>query len=74
MTGKRTKASVNYRNADTKERCCHTCKYSYGPHVYRQCRLVAGRIQPDDLCDLWTKSPHGYGALDDDDDGDHEYR
>jgi hypothetical protein len=50
--GKKDKSSVNYRPADSDQRC-KTCRYSYGPTGQRRCKRVAGIIQPDDTCDLW---------------------
>jgi hypothetical protein len=51
--GKREKSSVNYRHATDSAHRCKTCRYSYGPLDDRRCRLVKGRIYPDDTCDLW---------------------
>jgi hypothetical protein len=50
--GKRTKESVNYRDAAGKKRCGN-CRYSYGPKSDRHCMKVKGQIQPTMLCDLW---------------------
>ena len=50
--GKRTKASVNYRDATGKQ-LCHNCRYSYGSKNDRHCMKVKGQIKPDDICDLW---------------------
>jgi hypothetical protein len=49
---KRTKASVNYREAEGKKRC-HNCRYSYGRTSDRRCMKVKGQIHPNDVCDLW---------------------
>ena len=50
--GKKDKTSVNYRDATGSENC-HNCRYSYGPTGDRRCRRVKGKIEPDDVCDLW---------------------
>lgn len=49
---KATKASVHYR-AGTIQQRCSGCAYSYGPVEARRCKLVAGPIKGDDVCDLW---------------------
>jgi len=52
---KKSKAKVDYREANTASRRCGTCKYAYGPTGQRHCWLVEGMIKPDDVCNLWEQ-------------------
>lgn len=45
-----SKASVNYRPAETLEERCGTCSMFREPNA---CTLVAGVIRRDDVCDEW---------------------
>lgn len=49
-TGKVSKASVNYRQADNPHRSCGTCSMFRAPGA---CTLVEGIISPDALCNEW---------------------
>lgn len=52
-----SKESVHYRDASTSGRRCGTCGNML-PHG--RCKIVAGTVKPDDVCDRWSAKSSGY--------------
>jgi hypothetical protein len=52
LSKRRTKASVNYRPAESEQQRCGNCSYFDPP---RSCQIVAGSIDREWVCDLWEQ-------------------
>jgi len=48
-----TKSEVRYRVAETDDERCGTCTHYSKRH---SCNIVAGRINPFDVCDWWDQA------------------
>lgn len=60
LDGKQAQRDVNYRPAQRGEGACGACSYFMPPN---QCQIVAGRISPDGVCDLFQPEQAGPPAM-----------
>ncbi len=51
-SGKRSKAAVSYRTAGERDGHCSNCTHFNSNNT---CESVVGRINPDDVCDLYKE-------------------
>lgn len=56
LDGKQAQRDVNYRPAQRGDGACGACTYFMPPN---ECQIVAGRISPDGVCDLFEPEQGG---------------
>lgn len=53
--GKATKSEANYRPEESEDKECAQCSHYFAEHGIGSCEEVAGRIDPEYVCDWWEK-------------------